>query len=145
MPSKRRNNGRSKKNKGHSNVINCANCGRIYPKDKAIKRFQARNLVDGSSRRDIKENFAYDQADFNMPKIYVKTQYCVSCAIHSRTVRVRSVVSRKTRYTTKLRNVKRDEAKSGSAAIPLFKLLGRPQQQHGQAGAAGAAGAAGSA
>ena len=60
MPSKRRNNGRGKHNKGHNNVIRCINCAKVVPKDKAVKRFQARNLVDGSSRRDIKENSAYD-------------------------------------------------------------------------------------
>jgi ATP-dependent Clp protease ATP-binding subunit ClpB len=69
---KRRNNGRSKKNKGHSNNINCLNCGRLTPKDKAIKRFQMRNMVDGSSRRDIKDNYAYDESNFQLPKIYVK-------------------------------------------------------------------------
>ena len=53
MPSKRRNNGRSKNNKGHSNIVRCTNCGRCCPKDKAIKRYQMRNMVDGSSKRDI--------------------------------------------------------------------------------------------
>ena len=53
MPSKRRNNGRTKKNKGHSSVVNCINCGRIFPKDKAFKRFQMRKLLDESSRKDI--------------------------------------------------------------------------------------------
>ena len=106
MPTKRRNNGRGKKNKGHSNVIRCLNCGRVHPKDKAIKRFQMRNMVDGSSKRDIKDNYAYDTTDnFQLPKIYVKQEYCVSCAIHARVVRVRSQTrgDRDKRYTTKLR------------------------------------------
>ena len=115
MPSKRRNNGRSKNNKGHSNVINCTNCARIFPKDKAIKRFQMRNMVDGSSKRDIKENFAYDVADFQIPKIYVKLAYCVSCAIHARIVRVRSVSSRKNRFTTKARQNLKEEPTTGPA------------------------------
>ena len=122
MPSKRRNNGRSKKNKGHSSVVNCLNCGRIYPKDKAIKRFQMRNIVDGSSKRDIKDNYAYDESSFQLPKIYVKNQYCVSCAIHARVVRVRSQTrgDRNVRYTTKLRQHVRPEAITGSAALPLI-------------------------
>ena len=66
--------------------------------DKAIKRYQSRNMVDGSSLKDIKENSAYERKsvscsitletqDFYMPKLYVKLQYCVSCAIHARIVR----------------------------------------------------------
>ena len=126
MPTKRRNNGRSKKNKGHSDVVRCINCSRVVPKDKAIKRFQTRQLVDGSSRRDIKDNYAYDQSTFNLPKIYVKLYYCVSCGIHARVVRVRSATARAggkgeryKRYTTKLRNVKNIEAITGTAAVPL--------------------------
>merc|ERR1712007_423389 len=91
------------------------------------KRFQMRQMVDGSSRRDIKDNFAYEQKYFSLPKIYVKQQYCVSCAIHARVVRVRSAVGRAgakgdryKRYTTKIRhNVNTYEAITGTAAIPL--------------------------
>ena len=120
MPHKRRNNGRSKKNKGHSDVVRCLNCGRVTPKDKAIKRFQMRNMVDGSSKRDIKENYAYDESNFQLPKIYIKQCYCVSCAIHARVVRVRSQTrgDRDKRYTTKLRQHVREEARTGGFAIP---------------------------
>merc|ERR1712127_992991 len=100
---------------------------RVTPKDKAIKRFQMRNMVDGSSKRDIKDNFAYDQQYFYVPKIYVKQQYCVSCAIHARVVRVRSAIGRANvkgerykRYTTKLRSNVRPESITGGAAFPLI-------------------------
>ena len=83
-------------------------------------------MVDLSSRRDIKDNYAYDPNNFSLPKIYVKLAYCVSCAIHARIVRVRSSKARAggkgerfKRYTTKLRYVKNIEAITGTAAVPL--------------------------
>ena len=122
MPTKRRNHGRNKKNKGHANIVRCTNCGRCVGKDKAIKRFQMRNMVDGSSMRDIKDNYAYTTT-FQMPKVYVKLSYCVSCAIHARIVRVRSGDARKVRYTTRLRqHIKNEDQRTGSAALPLSKL-----------------------
>ena len=126
MPSKRRNNGRGKKNKGHSDVVNCLNCGRIVPKDKAIKRFAMRKLVDESSRKDIMDNYAYDTNEsFFLPKIYLKQQYCVSCAIHARIVRVRSQTrgDRDRRYTTKLRQVKDNANLTGGFAVPAPNLV----------------------
>ena len=53
MPKKRRNNGRSLSNKGRAIPIHCNNCTRLVPKDKAVKRYVIKNMVDGSSKRDI--------------------------------------------------------------------------------------------
>ena len=148
MPVKRRNHGRQKKNKGKPLVCRCYNCGRMVPKDKAITRFQAKNMVDGSSKRDIIDASAYPDEEFYIPKVYVKVQYCISCGIHARIVRARPAAMKKVRYTTKLRNVrgawdeKRGDkkakviptvntgkpnaafwARTGSAALPLSELL----------------------
>ena len=125
MPSKRRNNGRGKKNKGHSNCVVCLNCGRQVAKDKAIKRFAMRKLVDESSRKDIEDNCAYPPENFYLPKIYLKQIYCVSCAIHARIVRVRSQTrgDRDRRYTTKLRQTKDDDNKTGGFAVPAPNLV----------------------
>ena len=86
-----------------------------------------RNMVDGSSKRDIMEKSAFAKMEFHLPKIYVKVQYCISCAIHSRTVRVRSSKARQgekgerfKRYTTRLRKHVRPEVMTGSAAIPVL-------------------------
>ena len=108
MPKKRRNNGRAKKNKGHSDIVVCCSTGRSVPKDKAIARFQMKPIVDASSKKDIQEASAYRKEAFHMPKIYLKNYYSVSAAIHSRIVRVRSQTrgDRDIRYTTKLREKK---------------------------------------
>jgi small subunit ribosomal protein S26e len=111
MPTKRRNNGRNKNNKGHADAVHCANCCRLVPKDKAIKRFLIKNMVDASSARDIKEVSVYNEGseEYVLPKLYVKNQYCVSCAIHARIVRVRSGEDRRVRYVSKYRFDKKEE------------------------------------
>merc|ERR1712070_192534 len=108
MPSKRRNNGRGKKNKGHSDIVVCCSTRRSVPKDKAIKRFVMKAIVDASSKKDIQEASAYPKESFYIPKIYIKNYYSISAAIHSRIVRVRSQTrgDRNIRYTTKLREKK---------------------------------------
>ena len=130
MPSKRRNNGRSKKNKGHSDNVVCCQSGKLVSKDKAIKRFQVKKIVDESSRKDIQDNSAYPDGQFYLPKMYVKQYYSVSCAIHARIVRVRSAKrgDRKTRYTTKIRTTKVKDARTGGfakVAPQLLKTLNR--------------------
>jgi small subunit ribosomal protein S26e len=95
MPKKRRNQGRNKTNRGFVKAIVCSNCGRHCPKDKAVKRFTIRDIVDASSKKDLEEMRAFDP--YVVPKLYIKMQYCISCAIHSRIVKVRSVEDRRIR------------------------------------------------
>ena len=95
MPKKRRNNGRGKKNAGNTTNVVCTNCGRQVGKDKAIKKFNIRDIIEGASKEDIQQMLLYSEMD--LPKSYIKNYYCVSCACHARIVKVRSRIDRRVR------------------------------------------------
>ncbi|KAI7835741.1 hypothetical protein COHA_010374 [Chlorella ohadii] len=72
--------------------VRCETSAAMVPKDKAIKRFLVRNIVDASALRDISD--ASPIEGYALPKLYRKV---VSAAIHSRIVRVRSRKNRRNR------------------------------------------------
>lgn len=83
----------------------CVSTGKAIPKDKAIKRFIVRNIVDQSSLRDIKEMSAIN--DYILPKLYLKMYYCVEAAVHQRIVRGRSKEGRRVRTPPERKFVRR--------------------------------------
>eukprot|EP01038_Epipyxis_sp_PR26KG_P007043 gene7043-9618_t len=95
MTVKRRNHGRNKHGRGHVNRVRCTATAKAIPKDKAVKRFHVRNMVDASALKDLKDASAYDS--YQLPKLYIKQYYCIEAAVHQRVVRVRSAVDRRNR------------------------------------------------
>ena len=75
--------------------VRCSNCARCVPKDKAVKRFQVRNMIETAAQKDMKEACVYEV--YQIPKLYLKMEYCISCAIHSHVVRCRGAQGRRVR------------------------------------------------
>ncbi|KAK4531545.1 hypothetical protein CCYA_CCYA08G2402 [Cyanidiococcus yangmingshanensis] len=97
MVKKRRNHGRKggAHGRGKARPVLCDGCGGRPRKDKAIQRFVVKNLVEASALRDLAEASCVE--NYVLPKQYLKIRYCISCAVHRRTVRVRPKEERRVR------------------------------------------------
>jgi len=110
MTKKRRNNGKNRKGRGSCRFVRCEVSGRAVPKDKAVKRFVVRNMVDNSSQRDILEQSVYE-GEIMLPRIHHKHYYSISAAVHNKVVRARPKQERKIRENPRQArfNKKREE------------------------------------
>ncbi len=89
MPQKRKSRGRSKGGKGRSELVQCSACGSLVPRDK-VKRVTTRlSFVDPQLAKELRAKGAY------LGSQQVVRNYCVSCAIYHRVVKVRSKQERR--------------------------------------------------
>jgi len=89
MPKKRKSRGRHKGSKGRSGYIQCDNCGRIVPADKAICVTRMYSPVDRALAEELEKKGAI------VTRYPVTKCYCVNCAIHYGIIKIRSRESRR--------------------------------------------------
>ncbi|KAJ8907253.1 hypothetical protein NDN08_003734 [Rhodosorus marinus] len=127
MTVKRRNHGRNRHGRNHTRLVNCDGCGSKPAKDKAIKRFTVRDVVDKSSKKDF--DIATAIQGYEVPKFYIKLHYCISCAVHRKTVRPRSKKDRKKReFARPQRGGLRDKQRRPGPPGPQPGQSGPPAQ-----------------
>ena len=89
MTKKRASRGRSKGGKGHSTLVQCSNCGRWVPRDKAKRVTSRLSLVDPSLAKELRAGGTY------IASPTIMKSYCVSCAVYYGVVKVRSEQERR--------------------------------------------------
>ena len=89
MPKKRESRGRRKGDKGRVKVIQCDQCGRLIPSDKAVCVTRMYSPVNPQLARELEKKGAI------IMKYPVTKCYCISCAIFLGIIKVRPEAERK--------------------------------------------------
>jgi len=84
MAKKRKGRGRKKGQSGSKHRVQCSKCGRLVPADKAKKVTKRVTLVDRDTAYTIRKGGGY------VPFKVVTRNLCISCAVHTRQVHIRS-------------------------------------------------------
>ena len=79
----------------------CEASGSMVPKDKAVKRFMVRNIVESAAIRDLQESCKCSTHSTCSQAVPQGVPPAISAAIHSNHVRVRSVEARRIREPPK--------------------------------------------
>ena len=91
MAKKRKSGGRSKGQSGTKHRVICDKCGRSVPADKVKKVTKRVNLVDWQLQKELERDGAYISGKS------VTQNLCVSCAVHTKRIKIRSKEDRKKR------------------------------------------------
>ena len=91
LPKKRVSRGRTKGSKGKSGRVQCTNCGQSVPVDKAKKHTARVSLVEPMLARELRSAGSYIATSKTIK------YYCISCAVHYGTVKVRAQAERRDR------------------------------------------------
>ncbi len=89
MPKKRKNRGRKLGGSGHERIVQCYQCGRAIPADKAVKVTRWVSPVGGSLGKDLERQGAY------ISKRLETRYYCISCAVYLGIVKPRAEEERR--------------------------------------------------
>ncbi len=84
MPKKRKSGGRTGSSSGRDGSVHCNKCGRLVPRGKAKRVTHYVSLVDATIRKELQDAGAI------MPTKQVTDWYCISCAIHTHKIHIRS-------------------------------------------------------
>lgn len=87
MPKKRKNGGKNRHNRGNVRSITCDVTGKRVPKDKAVKRFYSKPLINSHHMKDIKDASYYHR--FQAPRLYKQQKFSVKSAQYHRVVKRR--------------------------------------------------------
>lgn len=89
MTKKRKSGGSRSSDQGRQTLVPCSNCGRLTPRGKGKKITRYVSLVDAQIGKELRDQGAI------MPREKITEFLCVSCAIHSHAIRIRSTDERK--------------------------------------------------